>query len=93
MQTQFYYVGMDSVTLASRYQSRPSMYIGGCSDCDFSFLQTTAGSFWTEDIADRGITPNQVNSPLALGSFSDWLNEANQINSLPGHDHAMLFTG
>ncbi|VDI82939.1 Hypothetical predicted protein [Mytilus galloprovincialis] len=52
--------------------------------------QTPSDASWTETIKVTSVTPNQVDASIALGNFQTWNN--NPPFSLPGHDHAMLFT-
>ena len=56
----------------------------------FSILQTANEAYWTETLKDKSVAPVQVNAQASLETFRLWIN--NNIESLPGHDHAMLFT-
>ncbi|CAC5392416.1 unnamed protein product [Mytilus coruscus] len=52
--------------------------------------QTPSDAVWTETIKVTSYTPNRVDASTALSNFQIWNN--NPPFSLPGHDHAMLFT-
>jgi len=53
------------------------------------FCQTPSDSTWTESVAVTSTNPYQVDSSTALSNFRTWIQST---SSLPGHDHAMLFT-
>ncbi|XP_063412867.1 A disintegrin and metalloproteinase with thrombospondin motifs 3-like [Mytilus trossulus] len=52
--------------------------------------KTASDAPWTETIKITGVTPNQVDASQMLNLFSSWVKSQ---SSIPGHDHAMLFTG
>ncbi|CAC5368028.1 unnamed protein product [Mytilus coruscus] len=52
--------------------------------------KTASDAPWTETIKITNVTPNQVPASAMLNSFSSWVKSQ---SSIPGHDHAMLFTG
>ncbi|CAG2233331.1 unnamed protein product [Mytilus edulis] len=52
--------------------------------------QTPSDSSWTETIKVTSVSPYQVDSSDALTNFKNWVQSTS--GSLPGHDHAMLFT-
>ncbi|XP_063412645.1 A disintegrin and metalloproteinase with thrombospondin motifs 20-like [Mytilus trossulus] len=52
--------------------------------------QTPSDSSWTETIKITSVSPYQVDSSDALTNFKNWVQSTS--GSLPGHDHAMLFT-
>ncbi|VDI10080.1 Hypothetical predicted protein [Mytilus galloprovincialis] len=52
--------------------------------------QTPSDATWTETVKVTSFTPNRVDSSTALQNFQTW--NRNPPFSLPGHDHAMLFT-
>ena len=54
------------------------------------FIQVASKGYWTETIKDMSVSPTQVNAIASLESFQAWI--SSRIDSLPGHDIAMLFT-
>ena len=54
-------------------------------------FQSQSVSTWTYDSGVVSTPRDQVESNTALDNFRVWV--SNNHNSLPGHDHAMLFTG
>ncbi|CAG2229952.1 unnamed protein product [Mytilus edulis] len=52
--------------------------------------KTRSDSSWTESIKLTSVSPFQVDSSDALTNFEKWVQS--RTGSLPGHDHAMLFT-
>lgn len=64
-----------------------------CQPCKFGKFcsaQTPSDSSWTETIKVTSVSPYQVDSSDALTNFKNWVQSTS--GSLPGHDHAMLFT-
>lgn len=52
-------------------------------------FQNVRAAAWTETIKNTLVFPVQVNSNDALKTFKLWIND--HLDTVPGHDHAVLF--